>query len=101
MANEPVSAENVLKVTQDLAAIIQKQFLLVQAIQAVLIANDLLNLDELNLAIESIQAGKEVIGLQRNGSIGRLTTQRVETLESTRFVGFFCEICPCSTAFPR
>jgi|HubBroStandDraft_6_1064221.scaffolds.fasta_scaffold2563231_1 hypothetical protein len=61
MANEPVSAENVLKVTQDLAAIIQKQFLLVQAIQAVLIANDLLNLDELNIAIESIQAGEEVM----------------------------------------
>jgi hypothetical protein len=61
MANEPVSAENVLRVTQDLAAIIQKQFLLVQAIQAVLIANDLLNLDELNIAIESIQAGEEIM----------------------------------------
>jgi len=56
MANEPVSAENVLKVTQDLAAIIQKQFLLVQAIQAVLIANGLLN-----IAIESIQAGEEIM----------------------------------------
>jgi hypothetical protein len=43
-------------VTQDLATIIQKQFLLVQAIQAVLIANDLLNLDDLNIAIESIRA---------------------------------------------
>jgi hypothetical protein len=61
MANEPVSAENVLKVTQDLAAIIQKQFLLVQAIQAVLIANGLLNVDELNIAIESIQAGEEIM----------------------------------------
>ncbi len=61
MANEPVSAENVLKVTQDLAAILQKQFLLVQAIQAVLIANDVLNLDELNIAIESIRAGEEVM----------------------------------------
>jgi hypothetical protein len=61
MANEPVSAENFLKVTQDLAGIIQKQFLLVQALQAVLIANDLLDIDELSLAIESIKSGDEVM----------------------------------------
>lgn len=62
MANEPVSAENFLKVTQDLAGIIQKQFLLVQALQAVLIANDLLDIDELSLAIESIKSGDESDG---------------------------------------
>lgn len=56
MANEPVSADNVLKVTQDLAGIIQKQFVLVQAIQAVLIANDLLNIDQLSIAVGSITA---------------------------------------------
>ena len=60
MANE-VSAEQFIKVTQDLAGIIQKQFLLVQAIQAVLIANDLLNLDELSIAIASIQSGEEIM----------------------------------------
>lgn len=61
MANESVSPEAFLKVTQDLARIIQKQFVLVQAIQAVLIANDLLNLDQLSVAIEAIQSGAEVM----------------------------------------
>jgi len=61
MANESVSAEAFLKVTQDLAGIIQKQFVLVQAIQAVLIANDLLDLDQLSVAIEAIRSGAEVM----------------------------------------
>ncbi len=61
MANESVSAEAILKVTQELAGIIQKQFVLVQAIQAVLIANDLLDVDELSVAIEAIRSGAEVM----------------------------------------
>ena len=65
MANESVSAEALLKVTQDLAGIIQKQFVLVQAIQAVLIANDLLNVDQLSAAIESIRSGDDVMSAVR------------------------------------
>lgn len=61
MANESVSPEALLKVTQELAGIIQKQFVLVQAIQAVLIANDLLNIDQLSVAVEAIQSGAEVM----------------------------------------
>jgi hypothetical protein len=61
MANESVSPEALLKVTQELAGIIQKQFILVQAIQAVLIANDLLDIDHLSVAIEAIQSGAEVM----------------------------------------
>jgi hypothetical protein len=61
MANESVSAEALLKVSQDLAGIIQKQFVLVQAIQAVLIANDLLDVDQLSVAIEAIQSGADVM----------------------------------------
>ena len=56
-----MSAEQFVKVTQDLAGIIQKQFLLVQPIQAVLMASDVLNLDELNIAIESIKSGDEIM----------------------------------------
>jgi hypothetical protein len=61
MANESVSPEALLKITQELAGIIQKQFVLVQAIQAVLIANDLLDIDHLSVAVEAIQSGGEVM----------------------------------------
>jgi hypothetical protein len=61
MATESVSPEALLKVSQELAAIIQKQFVLVQAIQAVLIANDLLDIDQLSVAIEAIQSGADVM----------------------------------------
>jgi hypothetical protein len=61
MANESVSAEALLKVSQELAGIIQKQFVLVQAIQAVLIANDLLDIDQLSVAIEAIHSGADVM----------------------------------------
>ena len=61
MANEPVSSETFLKATRDLASVIQKQFVLVQAIQAVLIANELLDIDELSVAFESIKSGAEMM----------------------------------------
>jgi|HubBroStandDraft_6_1064221.scaffolds.fasta_scaffold2890998_2 hypothetical protein len=61
MANESVSPEALLKITQELAGIIQKQFVLVQAIQAVLIANDFLDIDQLNVAVAAIQSGAEVL----------------------------------------